>query len=90
MQTDNKHINMLELLDGIEFPISRENAIVFANHNGASVEAANLLRALPEKTFNSMQEINESIGKMRHPKGEENLFSSAPQDFSDNTIKELK
>ncbi len=91
MQYNNKPINMLELLDGIDFPATRENAIVFAIDNGASEEALNLLRAIPEKEYTTIQDINNNLGEMRDPQGMENIFGSMKQDFStdqDHDIEE--
>jgi hypothetical protein len=77
MQEDAQPINVLELLDGIEFPTTREQAVVYANDNGASDDALNLLRAIPEKTYNDMKELNGALGQMRKPVGHQNIFSSA-------------
>ncbi len=90
MQHDNKPINMLELLDGMNFPTTRENAIIFANDNGASEEALNLLRAIPEKEYTSMQDINNNLGKMRDPQGIDNLFGSIKKDFSTDQQDDLE
>lgn len=63
----------------MKFPASREEAIIYATENGAADTALDLMRALPEKDFQSIEDINDSLGKMRHVQGEENIFASRKQ-----------
>jgi len=93
MQFDNKAINTLGLLDGLKFPVSREQVIVCANDNGATEEATSLIRAIPEKQYHSIEELNIEIAKMRTPNGSDNIFASKQAEFSDdikNTIEDLQ
>jgi hypothetical protein len=83
MQTNDHAPNLLELLDGISFPTTRERAVVYAMENDASADSLTLLEAIEDRDYQNMEDINEALGKMRHPSGEANLFVSQDREAAD-------
>lgn len=69
-------VNMEEALDGIPFPAAKVQIITYADEQGASEEAMELLRALPVKSYNNMEEINAGLGLVEEQPGSKNLWSS--------------
>ena len=69
--------NVEELLDGIIFPVSKGEILVYAGEHGAGEEAMTLLQALPVRDYRNMQEINAGLGLIEREPGSENLWSSA-------------
>jgi hypothetical protein len=54
-------INYLELVDGITFPTTRVEIIDWAQRHGASEEAIEAFRAMPEDYFRDIREVNRNI-----------------------------
>jgi uncharacterized protein DUF2795 len=51
-----------QLLDHIPFPISKADLVRTAQQRGANDQIMGLLNHLPDKTFNSSQEVQDSLG----------------------------
>lgn len=76
MTDQTKPINILSSLDGIPFPASKVEILVYAGEHETSEEVMELLRALPTKQYQNMNEINAALGTVKEEAGSENLFSS--------------
>lgn len=50
------------LLNQVHFPISKDNLIKSVEQKGASNQVVGLLQRLPDKTFNSPQDIQKELG----------------------------
>lgn len=56
-----QRMNMTDLqqhLEGIEFPVSRDELVDYAQSNGAREEIVSQLEQLPEREYRSMAEIS--------------------------------
>ncbi|PZP55312.1 MAG: hypothetical protein DI586_07325 [Micavibrio aeruginosavorus] len=73
--------DILELLDGVEFPASQADLISYAYDQDASEEAVEVLRALPDSTFNHMQDVRENIGKIDELPGVQQWGSEPSEDM---------
>jgi len=51
-----------QLLSQIHYPIGKAQLIQFAQQHGANDQIMGLLGQLPDKTFNSQQEVQDSLG----------------------------
>ena len=51
-----------QLLNHVPYPISKAQLIQFAQQHGANEQITEMLQRLPEKTFNSSQEVQDSLG----------------------------
>jgi Protein of unknown function (DUF2795) len=50
------------LLSQIQFPISKADLIQAVQQKGASNQVTSLLQRLPDKTFNSLQDVQNELG----------------------------
>ena len=53
---------LTQLLSRVPYPIGKAQLIQFAQQHGANEQIIGLLQRLPEKTFNSSQEVQDSLG----------------------------
>ena len=53
---------LTKLLSRVPYPIGKAQLIQFAQQHGANEQIIGLLQRLPEKTFNSSQEVQDSLG----------------------------
>ena len=51
-----------QLLSQIHYPIGKAQLVQFAQQHGANDQITALLGQLPDKTFNSQQEVQDSLG----------------------------
>ncbi len=58
-----------QLLGSVHFPISKADIIQQAKQHGANDQITSMLNRLPDKTFNSPQDIQSSIGGLGNPGG---------------------
>lgn len=72
-------MNLLELFDDVKFPATRSELISHAEDNNASEDALDVLQALPENRYGTLDALNGDLGKIRHVPGQENLWSSQQQ-----------
>jgi|GEM_PF-3524501 len=78
-QLGDEPTNVLELLDGLEFPASLPEIVDYAIDQGAGEDLLQELRAMPDRDYDDMQEFNRYHAKIETLPGEaagENLFSS--------------
>jgi len=55
-----------QVLSTIKYPVSKNNLVQIAQQHGADNQVISVLQRLPDKTFNSPQEVQsafESLGK---------------------------
>ncbi|MFC7550635.1 DUF2795 domain-containing protein [Plantactinospora sp. GCM10030261] len=60
-------VNVLQLqeyLEGLDFPVSKEDMVRRAQENGAGTAVLQLLRSLPADQFASAQEVGESLSEL--------------------------
>jgi len=57
------------VLGALPYPISKANLIQLARQYGANDQIVSVLERLPDKTFNSPQEIQETLGNLGNPGG---------------------
>ncbi|ASW56531.1 DUF2795 domain-containing protein [Plantactinospora sp. KBS50] len=60
-------VNVTQLqdyLEGLDFPVSREDVVRRAQENGASTAVLQLLRSLPVEEFESPAEVGESLSEL--------------------------
>lgn len=73
---DLAHPNILEVLDDLEFPATLIEIIGCAEDADASEEVLDQLRAMPDRDYHSIEEINRNLNRIEALPGEENTFSS--------------
>jgi Protein of unknown function (DUF2795) len=57
-------LRLQDYLDGLDYPVSKEDLIRRAQESGADTEALQTLRSLPPEQFNSPMEIGEALGEL--------------------------
>ena len=53
---------LTQLLDHVPYPIGKAQLVQFAQQHGANEQIMGILERLPEKTFNSSQEVKDALG----------------------------
>ena len=76
--------DILELLDGVEFPATQADLISYAYDQDASEEAVELLRALPDETFNHLNDVREHLGRIDELPGNQQWASEPSEDMPHN------
>lgn len=69
-------VNILEVLDGAEFPASLPELISFAEDNDASEEVLDQIQAMPDREYLSIQDVNRHLNVLAVEEGEDNIYSS--------------
>lgn len=69
-------VNLLEVLDGMEFPVSKMEMIAYAEDNNASEEIIDLLQAMPDDIYRDLRDVNLHSHDIEIISGSSNLFSS--------------
>ncbi|MBM0278597.1 DUF2795 domain-containing protein [Micromonospora tarensis] len=54
-------VQLQEYLAGLDYPVSREDLIRWAQENGAGTPMLQMLQALPPDQFNSPDELNAAL-----------------------------
>ena len=62
MSLSPNSVYILEMLEGLALPARPIEIVDCAQENGASGETLDLLQALPETTYKTIQEINSALG----------------------------
>jgi hypothetical protein len=68
-------VNILEVLDGIPLPASKEDIVVWAEDHDASEEVLEQLRAMPGDEFKSLADINRKVNLVEIPPGAGNIWT---------------
>lgn len=81
--------DILELLDGVEFPASQADLISYAYDQDASEEAVEMLRALPDSTFNHMNDVRDVLGRIEDLPGVQQWGSEPSEDMPHDPEEEM-
>ncbi|MEJ3749385.1 DUF2795 domain-containing protein [Actinomycetes bacterium KLBMP 9797] len=54
-------VALVDLLAGLDYPISREDVIRLAQERGADTDTLHMLQSLPAQEFTSVQQISEAL-----------------------------
>lgn len=65
MTLSMKALDLLDLMAGLDYPVSREDLIRLAQELGAGNEFLATLRSLPALDFSSADELAEALGAAR-------------------------
>ena len=79
--------DILEILDGIEFPASKIDLISYAYDQDASEEAVEMLRALPDSSFNHMSDVRKNLGRIDELPGNQQWGSEPSEDMEHDPEK---
>jgi hypothetical protein len=71
----NHPINILELLDGMPLPATKQELVAWAEDHDASEEALEQLRGMRGDTFRSIADISRRANLLEIPPGSANLWS---------------
>ena len=74
MSATEQAMNIQALLDGISFPAEKTNIVAYAKDHGASGEALSMLEIMPDRSYNSMEELNKGLGLVEALPGQENIW----------------
>ncbi len=55
-----------QLLNQIPYPISTAGLVQFAKQHGANDQVVGILERMPEKTFNSPEDIKNTFGNLKN------------------------
>lgn len=69
-------VNVLEVLDEAEFPATLLELISFAEDNDASEDVLEIIQAMPDREYESIQDVNRHLNIIAIEEGEENIYSS--------------
>lgn len=56
-------VALVDLLAGLDYPVSRDDVIRLAQERGADTDTLNLLRSLPPEEFASAEQVSEAIAR---------------------------
>jgi hypothetical protein len=71
-------INFMELFDDIQLPATRAELVEHAAEKKASEDALDMLQAMPDEQFYTLEDINKNVSQFRQvPGGDSNLYSSS-------------
>ena len=76
MDYANHRVNVLEVIEGINFPADKQHVMEYAMDHGASDEVVAMISGLENKDYESCEDVNKELAKIKHPQGEQNLYSS--------------
>jgi len=77
MPASEPHINFLEILDGLKFPVAKQEVILHAEKRGASEQALDRLQAIPDDDYKTRAALLKNIDVIEDQEGSENIWSSA-------------
>jgi hypothetical protein len=58
-------IQVQKFLGGVDYPADKSSLVKRAKDNGADENVLNALNQMPERTFNSPNDVSEEMGKLR-------------------------
>lgn len=62
--SENKPLHVLELFDDLEFPASKLDIVSYAQDQDASLEVMDMLRAMPDRIYDDIAELNKGLGRI--------------------------
>lgn len=57
-------MQLREYLEGLDYPVSKEDVVRRAQENGAGTAVLQLLRSLPAEQFSSPEDVGESLSAL--------------------------
>lgn len=69
-------LNLLEVLDGVEFPVSKMELISYAEDRGASEDILDQLQGMPDDIYNTLSDVNRHANNIEIIEESGNLWSS--------------
>lgn len=78
MRATESPMNILEIFDDADFPMTKTELVSHAMDHDASEEALDMLHALPSAYYESFEELNNDLGEIEDLPGHENLWASDP------------
>ena len=76
MQATEHTMNLMAVIGPVDFPVTKVELTESAIENNASQEAVSMVRALPNLTYNSLEELNADIGEVAKLPGNDNIWES--------------
>ena len=73
--------DILEILDGVEFPASKVDLISYAYDQDASEEAVEMIRAMPDSSFNHLNDVRANLGRIDELPGNQQWGSEPSEDM---------
>ncbi len=58
-------IQLQKFLSGVDYPARKSDLVNVAQREGADENALNTLKALPEETFNSPNDVSQAVGRLK-------------------------
>ncbi len=62
-----------QLLNHVPYPIGKSHLVQFAQQHGTNDQIMGMINMLPDKTFNSAQDVQDSMGGLKNLGGLGNL-----------------
>lgn len=78
MQQDDKAPNLETLFDEMDFPATKMAVVLWAEDQGASEEALDIIQSLPAHDYESLAALNRDLSLIATMPMEENLWASQP------------
>lgn len=72
-------VNVLEVLEEFEFPGTVPELVAYAEDQDASEDVLDLIQAMPEREYESIQDVARHLNQIAVMEGEENIYSSAAE-----------
>ena len=73
----NQPVNLLEIIDGITFPISKMELIAYAEDRGASEEIMTQLQAIPDDIYDTRADIVRHGSEIEVLENRDDMWGSA-------------
>lgn len=68
MNIDSTQINQMlnQVLSQVPYPIGKSHIVQFAQQHGANDQIMRIINMLPDKTFNSAQDVQNAMGGLKN------------------------
>lgn len=70
--------NILELIDGAPFPLTKVEIVEYAQDQDASQEALDIIQAMPDLIYKSVHEFSKHISEIEELPHRGDMWGSAP------------
>ena len=68
--------NIELMIEGAKFPATVKSLTAYAEDQGASEDALDIIQALPDRDYKTLTDVLRATGRIDKLPGQENLFSS--------------
>lgn len=95
MVRENVPPHILELLDGLSFPVSKIEIVEYANEQDGGEEVMDILQAMPDRIYENMDDLCRGMGRIEDLPGTDDGWwpggeQTAPPDETRKKIFRLK